>query len=257
MLHGASAALIVAALSAAGTAHAQAAQPGAQPPPPPPPPAGAGAGAGAEAQVGGQPPPPPGYGQPPPGYGQPPPGYGQPPPGYGPPPGYTYPPGYGPPPGYSYPPGYGPPPGYGAEYPPLGPRRMPFEEGQPIPPGYRVETRARRGLIVGGAVTFGVLYLLSAFTASVAVDAGDSEEFGPLFIPVVGPFVTISTADAEGAGTFALVLDGVGQAGGVAMFIAGLMTEEKFLLRNDQAKISVTPMTMGNSSFGLGLRGSL
>jgi hypothetical protein len=133
---------------------------------------------------------------------------------------------------------------------------MPFEEGQPIPPGYRVETRARRGLIVGGAVTFGVLYLLSAFTASIAVDGGDSD-FGSLFIPVAGPFVTIGTADAEGAGTFALVLDGVGQAGGVAMFIAGMMTEEKFLLRNDQAKISVTPMMMGNSSFGLGLRGAL
>lgn len=134
---------------------------------------------------------------------------------------------------------------------------MPFEEGQPIPPGYRVETRARKGLIVGGAVTFGVLYLLSAFTASVAVDSGDSEEFGPLFIPVAGPFVAIGTTGAEGVGTFTLVLDGVGQAGGVAMFIAGMVTEEKFLLRNDQAKISVTPMMVGDSSFGLGLRGSM
>jgi hypothetical protein len=134
---------------------------------------------------------------------------------------------------------------------------MPFEEGQPIPPGYRVETRARRGLIVGGAVTFGALYLLSAFTASVAVDGGNSEEFAPLFIPVAGPFVTVGTARAEGVGTFALVLDGIGQAGGVAMFIAGMATEEKFLLRNDQAKISVTPMMVGESSFGLGIRGSM
>lgn len=252
MLHGACATLILTALSGAGTAHAQPAQPAAQPaaqPPPPPPPPPAGTGAEAQGQPGAQPPPPP---PPPPGYGQPPPGYGQPPPGYGqPPPGYTYPPGYGPPPGYY------PPPGYGAEYPPLGPKRMPFEEGQPIPPGYRVETRARKGLIVGGAVTFGVLYLLSAFTASVAVDSGDSEEFGPLFIPVAGPFVTIGTAEAQGVGTFALVLDGVGQAGGVAMFIAGMVTEEKFLLRNDQAKISVTPMMVGESSFGLGIRGAM
>lgn len=242
MLHAACAALILGALTAAETAHAQGA-----PPPPPPPPAGTDPGQAGQPP----PPPPPGYGQPPPGYGQPPPGYGQPPPGYGPPPGY--PPGYGPPPGY-YPP---PPPGYGAEYPPLGPKRMAFEEGQPVPPGYRVETRARRGLIVGGAVTFGVLYLLSAFTASVAVDAGDSDDFGPLFIPVAGPFVTIGTAEAEGVGTFALVLDGVGQAGGVAMFIAGMVTEEKYLLRNDVAKISVTPMMVGESSFGLGLRGSM
>jgi hypothetical protein len=134
---------------------------------------------------------------------------------------------------------------------------MPFEEGQPIPPGYRVETRAKRGLIVGGAVTFGVLYLLSAFAATVAIDGNDSEEFGPLLIPVAGPFVTVGTAGAEGVGTFALVLDGVGQAGGVAMFIAGIMTEEKFLLRNDQAKITVTPMMLGESSLGLGIRGSM
>src|SRR5688572_15787699 len=157
MIHGACAALALAGLCASGTASAQAAAPPAQPPP------------ASEAQPP-PPPPPPGYGQPPPGYGQPPPGYGQPPPGYPPP-------GYGPPPGY--PPGYYPPPGYGppAEYPPVGPKRMNYEEGQPIPPGYRVETRARRGLIIAGAVTFGVTYLLSAFAASIAVDGGGSEEF--------------------------------------------------------------------------------
>jgi hypothetical protein len=136
---------------------------------------------------------------------------------------------------------------------------MNYEEGQPIPPGYRVETRARRGLIIAGAVTFGVTYLLSAFAASIAVDGGGSEEFGPLFVPVAGPFITIGTAGSEGTGTFALVLDGVAQAGGIAMFIAGIATEEKFLMRNDVSKpnITVTPMMVGDSSFGLGIRGSM
>jgi hypothetical protein len=232
MLHGASAAVVAATLTAAASAQAQGA-PAAQPPPPPPP--------SAAAQPAAQPPPPP---PPPPGYGPPPAGYGPPPAGYGPPPA-----GYGPPPSYYPPPG--------SEYPPVGPKKMGYEEGQPIPPGYHLETRARRGLIIAGAVTFGVTYLLSAFTASIAVDAGGDEEFGPLFIPVAGPFVTIGTAEAEGTGTFALVLDGVAQAGGVAMFIAGLATEEQYLLRNDVASVKVAPMMVGPNSFGLGIRGEM
>lgn len=136
---------------------------------------------------------------------------------------------------------------------------MNYEEGQAIPPGYHLETRARRGLVIGGAVTFGVTYLLSAFVASIAMDSGGGDEFGPLLIPVAGPFVTVGTAESEGSGTFALVLDGLAQAGGVAMFVAGLVSEEEYLLRNDAAvpRFTVTPMRLGSDSFGLGVRGSM
>lgn len=133
---------------------------------------------------------------------------------------------------------------------------MSYTEGQPIPPGYRLETRMRRGLVIGGAVTFGSTYLLSALTASVAVDAGGADEFGPLFIPVAGPFVTIGTAESEGTGTFLLVLDGIGQAGGVAMFIAGLATEEQFLLRNDIATIKAVPI-LTPTTVGFGIQGTM
>lgn len=192
-------------------------------------------------------------GQPPPGY-YPQPGY---PPGYG-----QYPPGYGPPPGYGQPPpGYQPPPSYyNGEYPPIGPKRIDYEEGSPVPPGYRIETQANRGLIIGGTVTFGITYLLSIFVASIAVDGNGGSEFGPLFIPVIGPFITIGTADSRDFGTFTLLLDGAAQAGGVAMFVAGMLTDRKYLIRNDvvtaQPKFKLTPI-VSNNTIGLGLRGTL
>jgi hypothetical protein len=87
--------------------------------------------------------------------------------------------------------------------------------------------------VIAGSITFGAPYVVSALAAATILSAGGSDggEFAPLLIPCVGPFVTIATARAEGAGTFWLVLDGLTQTGGVVMFIAGLISEEKFLRR--------------------------
>ena len=183
--------------------------------------------------------PPPGYGQPPPGYGQPPPGYGQPPDGYYPPPAYGQ-----PPPGYPAPQGgYYPPPG--GYYLPSGSMpvlTLPYENDESIPPGFAVRSRANRPLVVAGAITFGVSYLFSALIASVLVsfDSRDGGAGAPLFIPVVGPFVAIGTLNAEGAGTFWLVVDGLTQVGGAAMFVAGLTMREKYLQRT-AAQVSLEP----------------
>src|ERR1700676_408234 len=50
-----------------------------------------------------------------------------------------------------------------------GPRTIgDWKEGDPVPDGYRTATRVRRSAIIGGAVTFGVLYLLSALAAASA-----------------------------------------------------------------------------------------
>ena len=199
--------------------------------------------------------PPPGFEQQPPA-AQPPPPAGQPPPVYGQPP----PPGYYPPPGY----GYGVPP-----TPMLGPKKMDYEEGDPIPPGYHVDTKIRKGLVIGGAVTFGVCYLFSALFASTLESANDAlgssnDDYVPLYIPVVGPFITIGSAQSEGAGTFLLVIDGIAQAGGLAMFIAGLAAPSSELVRNDigDLDINLTPMMVGkdyrgNSTMGLGFVGTM
>ena len=191
--------------------------------------------------------PPAGYGQPPAGYQQPPAGYGQPPPGYGQPAasGYYPPPGYGQPAqgGYYAPPGYYyPPPG--AMIPVL---TLPYEEGDPIPQGFSVRSRANRSLLIAGSITFGAPYLISALVAAtiVSANANNGGQFAPMFAPVVGPFITIGTAHAEGASTFWLVFDGLAQAGGVAMFIAGMTMEEKYLHRTP-VQASIKPEVQVN-----------
>jgi hypothetical protein len=201
---------------------------------------------------------------------QPPPGFEQQPPAAQPPPPAAQPvPVYGQPP----PPGYYPPPGYGYGVPPtpmLGPKKMDYEEGDPIPPGYHTETSIRKGLVIGGGVTFGAVYIFSALFASV-LDAGENaigdnndDSFVPLYIPVVGPFITIGSAQSDGGGTFILVVDGVAQVGGIAMFIAGLAAQRTELVRNDVGKVDfhLTPMMVGkdyrgNSTMGLGIVGTM
>jgi hypothetical protein len=159
-----------------------------------------------------------------------------------------------PPPGYYPPPGYGVPPGAM-----LGPKTLEYEEGDPVPPGYHPETRVRKGLIIGGAVTFGVLYLLSAATAAAADDFTD--DLTPLYIPAVGPFITIGTANAEGAGTFLLIVDGIAQSGGLLMAILGIAIQQDLLVRNDVEatgpKVRVSPMMVGKGTMGFGLVGSM
>ena len=90
-----------------------------------------------------------------------PPGYAPPPPGFTPAPGYSP-----PPPGYAPAPGYAPQPGY---YPSNRVMRLsrprswtiPIRIDQPLR-SYHHETRARKGLIITGAVLFGTFYLFSA-----------------------------------------------------------------------------------------------
>jgi hypothetical protein len=114
----------------------------------------------------------------------------------------------------------------------LGPSRLPYTEGDPVPPGYAVETRPAMGVAKAGIATFVPLYGLSAlFGASyLGSENGGAAKYGPMLIPIVGPFATIGTADTD-AGTLFLVVDGLGQLAGAAMFIAGMVSEDKYLAR--------------------------
>jgi hypothetical protein len=205
----------------------------------------------APGAAGAQAPPPPGAAPAPGGYyvPAPPPGYVPAPQGYVPAPqGYVPAPAPG---GY-----YAPAPAPGGYYAPApGPRVITdWEEGQTIPQGYHTTTRIRTGLVVGGAVTFGVLWLTSAFGGAIASDVG-SRSGKLLIIPVVGPFTVVPTGSVT-ADLF-LVLDGIAQAGGVAMLVAGIAAPKTVLVR-DIAGVTIrpTPMTFGPGSGGFGLRGT-
>ncbi len=220
----------------------------AQAPPPPPPPTATAT----------PPPPPPGPPTAPP--ARPdvappahPPGPARQPPPYGyPPPAWSYPP----PPGYSAPPyAYPPPPGYGYGLPP--PKYRPYHEGGPAPEGYYRDTRVRRGLVIAGAVTFGATYLVSTSVASAEQDSRDASDWAPLFIPVVGPFITVGTAESKSFATFALIMSGLAQSGGLAMFIAGVAAPKDIWVRNDLGRFTVAPIVAGDNGVGLGLIGEM
>jgi len=134
-----------------------------------------------------------------------------------------------------------------------------WREGDPIPPGYHPAQRTRTGMVVGGAVMFGVPYLISALVGAGTADNGCC---GAMFIPVVGPFVQMtqwhtSDASAVDTGDIFLVLDGALQAAGVAMFVYGLAVPKTVLVRNDLGIFkNVTPTPMVGKNFtGVGLTG--
>jgi hypothetical protein len=158
---------------------------------------------------------------------------------------------------------------------------MPYHEGQPIPPGYAQEERPIVALAIAGGVTMGALWLVSlAAGAALEQEARKEEErrdstqyyYGssglglvgpddvvwPMALPVAGPFITIGTAHAEGAGVAVLLLDGILQTGGLACFIAGLAVKRTVLVLQPvgSAELRVSP-TLGPTGAGFGINADL
>lgn len=141
-----------------------------------------------------------------------------------------------------------------------GGKTLPYYDGSRVPKGFRLDTSPRYGLVAGGATTLGTLWTVS-FIAAIALDkegssSGDpnfDDMYWPMFIPVVGPFITIGTADSSGTGAAILGLDGAMQAAGLGLMIAGLVSKKSELI--PQRKVRFTPRTsMG--SVGLDISGS-
>jgi hypothetical protein len=146
----------------------------------------------------------------------------QPPPGAAP---YPSPP-YGAPPPY-----YGPPPqgAYGYAPPPV---RIPYHEGESHP-GYHLEENPRKGLVISGAVVFGVPYFLSV---TVGLSSSNSADRW-LLVPVFGPLATLAarsnkcTDDVscvfEPVIRIYLAFDFVTQATGALLFSLGFALPKK------------------------------
>jgi hypothetical protein len=216
--------------------------------------------------------PPPQYAPAPPQYQQAPPQYQQAPPQYAPaPPQYQQaPPQYGQPPPtviiqQQYPPPvYPQQPIYVQQAPqqPQGPRIIKdWDPDQPIPLGYHKEERARKGLIIGGAVMFGAMYLITALSASVANDAsGPGYSASWLYVPAIGPLFQMGQNGSNGGATgtvdFLCILDSLVQIGGITMFAVGLAHPNTELVRNDFGfSLHLQPM-LGPNQQGMGLGGT-
>jgi hypothetical protein len=172
-------------------------------------------------------------------------------------------PGAAPPPGYAVPPAYNPAPYYYGPPAPLGPRTIPWHEGEQIPPGYHKGSQVRKGLVIAGSILFGTAWIPTTVVVSLAGT--------PLgVIPVFGPFVVAGQNGSGsndgvnnlGAVTQAwLVIDGLQQGAGLAMLIVGLVGKEPILLRSDVQQARTwwmpKPMTFGATGGGLGVVGTM
>jgi hypothetical protein len=142
---------------------------------------------------------------------------------------------------------------------------LPYDDGDPIPPGYRVVKQRRRGLIIAGSIVVGVPWVFGV-TAATADNFQDGTGF--LVVPVLGPWLMLATSardncspndglcsSSKSGERAVLVLDGLVQAAGATMFFAGMLVPRLRLVRNDVV-VSVIPMELGHGAHGLGAVGT-
>jgi hypothetical protein len=125
-----------------------------------------------------------------------------------------------------------------------------WDSSRPVPLGYTPVERARKHLIVGGAVTLGVSYGLSAFVAAIGEDANHSgnNEVAALWIPVAGPWIQAGQTDSA-TGKFFLVGMGGAQVAGAIMLYYGVTSTQRVLVRNDLVgSLTVSPMAARGAS---------
>ena len=116
-----------------------------------------------------------------------------------------------------------------AYYPPQRHMRVVPYNGGPIPPGATLRTHRRTGLAIGGAVMFGVPYLISAAIGAACLDSRyGCLPAGWLLVPVVGPIIT--GVQTNGLALSFGVIDALLQAGGITMFVIGVAVTNQELV---------------------------
>jgi hypothetical protein len=160
-------------------------------------------------------------------------------------------------------------PGYASPYPAPDPsaeaEELPYQAGQPIPPGYEKVTRHRTGLAGLGAFFFLVAYtpsLAAGVNALGRHSSPNNSDFDPgpvsaLMIPVVGPLITSSGASNYQPAGYSqlLVVDSLVQAVGLGLVIAGLATERPVLVRKSITVYTATPY-LSSGAAGLAVAGA-
>lgn len=121
-------------------------------------------------------------------------------------------------------------------YPALPPSVVRYEPGTPPPPGYHLEENPRKGLILAGALTFGVPYLVSLTVGGASSYPADRW----LLVPVLGPIVPLThgmrgcdrdTDPSRCAGNILIVVglafDLAAQVAGATLFTMGYVFPKK------------------------------
>ena len=89
------------------------------------------------------------------------------------------------------------------------------------------------------------------------VSESGSKDFGPLLIPVAGPFIGMGTTHPSSGGIFGLAFLGVMQTAGLGMLIGGIAAPKTVLLRNEVGAVKFTVLPQfGASTAGIGAAGA-
>ena len=101
-----------------------------------------------------------------------------------------------------------------------------------------MKTERATGLLIAGGVTFfagyGAVYGVGALvTTRLHLDGKSLEtvDYYPLYIPFAGAFVGLATTSPTATEAAALITCGSVQIAGGALFLAGLLAEEKRLVK--------------------------
>jgi hypothetical protein len=136
-----------------------------------------------------------------------------------------------------------------------------YRQGDPIPPGYHVETSPSRRLVIAGSIVFGAAHLTALFWSAALGPVDEKAWQGA--IPVAGPWALAGHTSCEmggdgleGAFCVGMFLDGLAQATGALLLAAGLSTRTAHLVPDRPAQVTISPIRLGRSSYGLGVVGA-
>ncbi len=150
---------------------------------------------------------------------------------------------------------------------------LPYYDGMPVPPGYRVVNHPATGIIAGGLVGLGASY-----GAGIIVGAtqGFKNAAGWLGAPLVGPWLAVAERKYEQCKTTTVeqaracvqhavgevqfitfvAVDGVFQLATGFLTLAGLLSSRDELIREDLLpKVSLIPPTPGRREWALSVQG--
>jgi hypothetical protein len=153
------------------------------------------------------------------------------------------------------------------------PAVLPYRDGQPIPPGYRLEEKRSSGLLYGGLTMWAVPYVTGLITAA---GYGFPHGSGWLVVPVLGPFIAMGSrsincnldriqydpnvelkdieqqcmdsAIDEVTVVALLTVSGLLQVSGAVVTTAGVASTETQLVRSDVARLSVRPVVRSHQA---------
>ena len=130
-----------------------------------------------------------------------------------------------------------------------------FDFERPVPMGYTMVHRPRKGMLIGGSVTFGVSYGISVLSAAIGEDISSGEnEAAALWIPVAGPFLQMANTNSATLRVFLVGL-GAAQTTGAILLYYGLTTKKRVLVRNDIVGSMMFTPTAGDGTAGMMLSG--